>query len=239
MAKTNKFPVELPAGLIEERVIGISVAAQIADLSEWTMYDIIKRGKGPPTVRLCGRKIGIRKRPESLDREPRPARAGEVMTTLDPLPAFHRSVVRLACSACGAEANASCNCGKPYVPAGQRAAEAVAANPEKSNRAIAEKIGVDEKTVREARADQSAPETITGRDGKQYPAKRKLPSYRPDHEPARPEPERPVSAKVQEREADSALALQLISLGYRALAQKLQADPAAMARLNRVSDEMR
>jgi predicted DNA-binding transcriptional regulator AlpA len=24
------------------------------------MYDIIKRGKGPPTVRLCGRKIGIR-----------------------------------------------------------------------------------------------------------------------------------------------------------------------------------
>ena len=29
-------------------------------LFEWTLYDIIKRGKGPPTVRLCGRKIGIR-----------------------------------------------------------------------------------------------------------------------------------------------------------------------------------
>jgi len=52
-------------------------------------------------------------------------------------PAFHLSVVRLACSACGAEANASCNCGKPYSPR-ERAAEVVAAHPEKSNRAIAE-----------------------------------------------------------------------------------------------------
>jgi predicted DNA-binding transcriptional regulator AlpA len=60
MAKANKLPVEIPADLIEERVIGIPVAAQIADLSEWSMYDLIKRGKGPPAVRLCGRKIGIR-----------------------------------------------------------------------------------------------------------------------------------------------------------------------------------
>ena len=59
-AKANKLPIQIPDYLIEERVIGISVAAQIADLSEWTLYDLIKRGRGPPTVRLCGRKIGIR-----------------------------------------------------------------------------------------------------------------------------------------------------------------------------------
>ena len=96
-----------------------------------------------------------------------------------PRPAFQVSVVRLACTACGAEANASCNCGKPYVPKLQRAADAVAEHPEKSNRAIAEEIGVDEKTVRQARAstaDYSAvDEPRTGRDGKT----RRLPSYIP------------------------------------------------------------
>ena len=96
-----------------------------------------------------------------------------------PPPGIHRSIVRLACSACGAEANASCNCGKPYVPKLQRAADAVAEHPEKSNRAIADEIGVDEKTVRQARAstaDHSAvEEPRTGKDGKT----RKLPSYRP------------------------------------------------------------
>jgi predicted DNA-binding transcriptional regulator AlpA len=56
----KKTRPEIPDYLIEERVIGIPVAAQIADLSAWSMYDIIKRGKGPPTVRLNGRKIGIR-----------------------------------------------------------------------------------------------------------------------------------------------------------------------------------
>src|SRR5215470_17620220 len=56
-----------------------------------------------------------------------------------------------------------CSCGK-----------AVAENPGMSNRAIAADIGVDEKVVRNARkagADNSAPETPTGRDGKSYPAK--------------------------------------------------------------------
>jgi hypothetical protein len=94
-------------------------------------------------------------------------------------PGIHRSVVRLACSACGAEANASCNCGKPYVPARQRAVDAVAAHPEKSNRAIADDIGVSHETVRQARAstdNQLAVEAPrTGKDGKT----RKLPSYRP------------------------------------------------------------
>ena len=81
----NKAAVEIPADLIEERVISVQVAAQIADLSEWTMYDIIKRGNGPPTVHLCGRKIGIRKRSESLDRVAADAsRRGGVMTRQAP-----------------------------------------------------------------------------------------------------------------------------------------------------------
>jgi hypothetical protein len=52
------------------------------------------------------------------------------------------SIQRMVCTGCGAEANASCKCGKPYVPKSVRAAEAVAASPEKSNRAIAADIGV-------------------------------------------------------------------------------------------------
>jgi len=48
-------------------------------------------------------------------------------------------------------ADAACNCGAPYVPAGRRAAEAVATNPEKSDRAIAAEIGVDRETVARAR----------------------------------------------------------------------------------------
>ena len=94
-------------------------------------------------------------------------------------PAYKISVTQLQCTGCGAETHATCNCGKPYLPKLQHAAEAVAAHPEKSNRAIASDIGVDEKTVRQARAstaDYSAvDEPRTGRDGKT----RRLPSYIP------------------------------------------------------------
>lgn len=55
----------------------------------------------------------------------------------------------------------------------QRAADAIKANPGKSNRAIAAEIGVDHKTVAKARGDNSPSETVVGRDGKQYPAKRR------------------------------------------------------------------
>jgi hypothetical protein len=81
---------------------------------------------------------------------------------------------RMQCSSCGAEAEASCDCGVPYLPAGDRAAKAVAANPEMSNRAIAAQIGVSDKTVASARrqgAEYSAPAKHTGRDGKSYPAR--------------------------------------------------------------------
>jgi hypothetical protein len=46
---------------------------------------------------------------------------------------------------------ASCNCGAPVVPAFKRAEDAIKANPEKSNRQIAEETGVGKDTVRRAR----------------------------------------------------------------------------------------
>ncbi len=67
------------------------------------------------------------------------------------------AVQRLSCSECGAEANASCNCGKPYVPAKVRAAEAIKANPQKSDRAIADEIGVSHQTVGRAREEATGP----------------------------------------------------------------------------------
>lgn len=86
------------------------------------------------------------------------------------------SVQRLSCTGCGAEANASCDCGLSYVPKAVRAAEAVRANPEKSDRAIAADLGIGATTVREARARHRAPEDDEleeriGRDGKSYSVK--------------------------------------------------------------------
>ena len=83
----------------------------------------------------------------------------------------------LVCSSCGAAGEGSCRCGAPYVAPGQRAAEAVAANPGKTDRAIAADIGVDAETVRRARkksgSANAATEKRTGKDGKKYPAKKK------------------------------------------------------------------
>jgi hypothetical protein len=83
---------------------------------------------------------------------------------------IQRAVVRLQCSGCGSEANATCNCGKPYVPAKVQAKERVEANPEKSNRAIAAELGIGEATVRRARAETTAPDDAVderiGLDGK-------------------------------------------------------------------------
>jgi hypothetical protein len=104
---------------------------------------------------------------------------------------IRHSIQRLQCSLCGAEANASCNCGKPYIPAKQRVAEHDAKHPGRSNRATAAALGVDEKTVRKARADQSAPDQepgvapatsakVVGIDGKEYPARRDVPDDKDD-----------------------------------------------------------
>jgi len=72
------------------------------------------------------------------------------------------------CSACGLDAG--CNCGAPLMSKAQRAAKAIAENPQMSDRAIAREIGVGSNTVRRAR--ETAPsgavdgETRIGRDGK-------------------------------------------------------------------------
>jgi FixJ family two-component response regulator len=66
-----------------------------------------------------------------------------------------KSLARLQCTACGAEANALCNCGKPYVPK-EVAKQAIVADPSKSNRTIAKETGTSEGTVRNARAELGA-----------------------------------------------------------------------------------
>ncbi len=74
------------------------------------------------------------------------------------------------CPGCGASTDAPCSCN---VPPRIRAAQAIAANPEKSDRIIAKELGVGSNTVRRARAAPSgAPEKRQGRDGKSYPASR-------------------------------------------------------------------
>jgi hypothetical protein len=99
--------------------------------------------------------------------------------------------LQIACSACGATTEAACDCGLPYVPAKERAAAAVAVNPEKSDRAIAAEIGVDHKTVGAARrsvGEHSPPEKRVGKDGKSYPATKP--------------PPKPVYSKKEEAERE-------------------------------------
>jgi len=145
-------------------------------------------------------------------------------------PAIKISVTQLQCTACGAETHATCNCGKPYTPKLHRAAKAVAQHPYLSNRVIADEIGVDEKTVRDARAelrtDSAVDEPRIGKDGKT----RQLPTK------PQPEPDTPV---VYEFKADRSLALQIIDIGCKAMASRLQGSRDGIARLNRVRGEMR
>src|SRR5262245_48628775 len=78
----------------------------------------------------------------------------------------------MCCSECGATASAACECGVPYVPKRERAIEAVRANPEKSDRAIAQELGVALRTVQKARGELTTgsqldePAKRVGRDGK-------------------------------------------------------------------------
>ena len=88
---------------------------------------------------------------------------------------------RLECSSCGATTEAQCGCGVPYLPAGARAAKAVAENPGMSDRAIAAEIGVGLGTVQRARKKSTDPHESVGppakRIGKDGKA-RKLPTKR-------------------------------------------------------------
>lgn len=76
---------------------------------------------------------------------------------------------RLECIQCGAVAEAACGCGCEYVPAWKRAAEAVVANPDKSDRMIAQETGISRMTINRARAATVPDVTVdkrVGRDGK-------------------------------------------------------------------------
>lgn len=86
--------------------------------------------------------------------------------------------MKMCCPSCGANARAGCNCGVDYVPAGEYAAQQVAKpeNREKSNRMLADEIGVSKDTVRTARkvgGEKSPPEKRVGRDGKKQSATKK------------------------------------------------------------------
>jgi hypothetical protein len=75
--------------------------------------------------------------------------------------------LRLRCSCCGATAEATCECGVAYVPPVEFARQAVERSPEKSDRAIAEEIGVDHKTVAAARRATGENSPVRrGKDGK-------------------------------------------------------------------------
>jgi hypothetical protein len=82
------------------------------------------------------------------------------------------STTRLECSECGAMADAACSCGAPYLPAGARAAQAVADNPGKSDRAIAADLGVGKDTIRRARKSTGANAPVAKRVGKDGKARR-------------------------------------------------------------------
>jgi hypothetical protein len=80
--------------------------------------------------------------------------------------------VRLACSACGKETNAACDCGAEYRPI-EIAKDYAKANPNASIRKIARESGVSHATAQRAKADVSPDTPTNGDDGKQYPARHK------------------------------------------------------------------
>jgi hypothetical protein len=88
---------------------------------------------------------------------------------------LHQAAANLECSKCGATAEAACNCGAPYIPAGELAAKAVAANPGKSDRVIAAEIGVSQRTISRARKrvePNGSTQKRVGKDGKSYKARK-------------------------------------------------------------------
>jgi hypothetical protein len=104
------------------------------------------------------------------------------MSKIVPAANYQISIQRMVCTGCGAEANAACNCGLDYKPKAVRAREAVEANPEKSDRAIAKETGISQPTISKARTDNNlSVDKRTGLDGKT----RKLPRKADKVEPAR------------------------------------------------------
>jgi transposase-like protein len=98
------------------------------------------------------------------------------ITNVIPFEQIRKQELEFRCSKCGADRG--CDCAAPAV---RKAAAALAANPQKSNRALAAEAGVNKDTVRKARkarhsGGESSPpavDTVLGRDGKTYKARRK------------------------------------------------------------------
>jgi hypothetical protein len=103
-----------------------------------------------------------------------------------------RKELNFLCSKCGAERGCDCN-----VPAIKKAAAALAANPQKSDRAISAEIGVSQPTVSKARK-QSTDKSLsvdarTGLDGKV----RKTPKAKPTTpKEKKPDPTIELKAKL-------------------------------------------
>jgi hypothetical protein len=125
---------------------------------------------------------------------------------------------QLKCSGCGAVAEASCNCGVGYVPAGEYAAKAIAAHPEMSDNAIAKEIGVDQTTVSRARKTVKGKALTArriGKDGKSYTAKK--PAAKPAKAPTtavaspigemQPEPTALLLSEIERLVDDLAMAI--------------------------------
>jgi hypothetical protein len=138
-------------------------------------------------------------------------------------PAIKRSIVQLRCDGCGAETNAVCTCGAAYRPVHERVRKYDETNPGKSTRAAAADLGVSHEAVRKARVNELTPETVTGRDGKEYPA-------------TRTPPQTPV---MVEHRIIQKLGNDLIDAGYRSLSAQFSADQPTLARLKQVRDDLR
>jgi hypothetical protein len=148
---------------------------------------------------------------------------------------------QLECVKCGAQTAAVCNCGMSYRQAAVRVAEYDKANPGQSTRQAAAELGVSNSTVSEARkagvrdrtpVNQLTPETVTGRDGKTYQAKRQqnqMPVGINMAEPPKTEPG-PIIKR---------LGHEIIDVGFKALADRFQDDKPTMDRLEKARDELR
>jgi hypothetical protein len=81
-------------------------------------------------------------------------------------PAIKLSIQRMACTACGAEANASCNCGQPYKPVSERVNDydrkrKAEGKPKASTREARADLGVSHMSVDRARKDSPLPWTVS------------------------------------------------------------------------------
>jgi hypothetical protein len=141
---------------------------------------------------------------------------------------------RLECNACGAEAKGSCNCGVPYSPVASRAAAAIAAHPEKSNRAIAAETGASTWTVNQERKKAAerglSPDKHVGKDGKSYPAKLSRPPA-PDEDEDEPD----VGTGLVDDEPDNFEAAFLLRADH---ASRSATDAEGLIRSNRATKEL-